>query len=110
MKKNPNLDTSGGRPPHSFIKDRIYEIFLEEFKKEEVKMGMQIIRSQEIMKLYKESYDKSPDLKTIKKYIQILCDEKKLKAVQLYDNNLGIGSRRTRHHFVPNIDMEIHLE
>lgn len=104
--RNP-FHNQGGRPPLNELKKRFVEILRSEvLSAKKNGLPMRSYRPSDISALYQKQYDKEPDPKTLKKYLQILCDEGKLKAVMLYDNN-NRNKRKRRIKYCYEYNMEV---
>lgn len=97
----------GGRPPHSHIKERVFDILKSMAEEEKDKeFPMIALKPQDVQKKYRAKWKKNPDLKTIKKYLQILTDEKMLKATLLTDNKSKNAKKRWRQ-YIYEYNLEI---
>lgn len=107
-KENPFLyPNKGGRPPHSHIKERVFDIVKDEFiKAKEEGLPAPFLTANDVLKMYRARWKKTPDLKTIKKYLQTLSDDKMLKAVLRTDNKAKNPKKRWRQFFYEyNLEM-----
>ncbi|MFH0874797.1 MAG: hypothetical protein V1859_02580 [archaeon] len=105
MSENP-YHKVGGRPPLTMVKSRVFELIHEEVENAKLSnIPLMMLRSSDIMVLYKKKYHDAPDLKTLKKYLKALCDEGKIKARVVHDNkNTSSKRRRIRQVYEYNIE------
>lgn len=96
----------GGRPPLTKVKMKIFELIQEEVERiKNEGLPARIFRPSDIMELYQKQSTNAPDLKTLKKYLNILCDEKKLVAKKVHDNkNQNSKRRRIKYYYEYNLE------